>query len=152
MSRNFTRVTRVVLLAAATTFVMIGCESTPTSPEITSQADQNAVSATISHQNTSALSSVELNPTLDTVPVFAKPLLTGPIQAIEVRAANSGSITVRSANNLQAIKFIVSTDTRLEDSFGKGLTLFEFKVGEVVDAFGAPPVKGVTKATMIRKR
>jgi hypothetical protein len=131
---------------------MMGCESAPTDPEIASQADQNAVSASISRQNAAPQSSTELNPTLDSVPVFAKPLLTGPIQAIEVRAANSGSITVRSANSLQAVKFIVSTDTHLEDSFGKGLTLFEFKVGEVVDAFGAPPVKGVTKATVIRKR
>jgi len=52
---------------------------------------------------------------------------------------------------VKGIKFIVTPNTRLEDEGGNSLTLYDFRLGEEVDAWGTPAEAGVSQATKIRK-
>ncbi|MFQ5640413.1 MAG: hypothetical protein ACE5IR_20730 [bacterium] len=53
---------------------------------------------------------------------------------------------------MQGIKFVVTSETLLEDDDGHNIDLNEFEVGDDVDAWGPPPSNSVTQARRIRKR
>ncbi|MDZ7287462.1 MAG: DUF5666 domain-containing protein [candidate division KSB1 bacterium] len=71
--------------------------------------------------------------------------LEGAIQALVIRGAYDGEVTVKG------VKFIVTQNTRLQDEEGGSVALHAFVVGEEVDAWGTPAVQGVSQASKIRK-
>jgi hypothetical protein len=133
---------RLALLAAAVMLFALGCESLPT--ESLSNTESSSASLSKETQNPVQASTIEPAPVVEIY-------VHGPIQAMQVRGPKTGTLVVRGTNVLEPIKFIVTVKTSLTDRYGKELTLYNFKVGDLVDAYGPPTTSGYTYATKIQK-